>query len=230
MRQERIEVPTHMFYPSDITSMCTVEIDRRPHLAIADLHGTVQVWGLDSDRDHNRATGYITYTREAFNLDTSSPSARGRPEVLGTGPQSTDVASNLEAPRNLLELSPSEFEHLVRQLFTAMGTDTWTTMVSEDSGVDAVATSNNLLFGGVCLIQAKRWSGTVGLAAVHALSSAMEAHNVVSGVLVTTSWFSRASERFAERNRITLINGAAFKTLIKEHLHIDVIPGTTRRT
>ena len=33
-------------------------------------------------------------------------------------------------------------------------------------------------------------------------------HNATTGVLVTTSWFGRASEQFANRNRITLINGA----------------------
>src|SRR5262245_41903567 len=33
----------------------------------------------------------------------------------------------------------------------------------------------------------------------------------------------RASEQFANRNRITLINGAELKQLIKEYLHKDVI-------
>lgn len=44
-----------------------------------------------------------------------------------------------------------------------MGAEAWTTIPSKDGGVDAVATSKNLFFGGVCLIQAKRWSGLVGL-------------------------------------------------------------------
>jgi restriction system protein len=44
--------------------------------------------------------------------------------------------------------------------------------------------------------------------------------------LVTTSWFGRASEQFAKRNRITLINGAELEQLIKEHLNRDVIRGT----
>ena len=137
-----------------------------------------------------------------------------------------DVVAGLDSRPNLLELSPTEFEHLVRQLFIAMGTEAWTTIPSKDGGVDAVATSKNLFFGGVCLIQAKRWTGLVGLESVHALTGVMADHNATTGVLVTTSWFGRASEQFAQRNRITLINGAELKHLIKEKLGIDVIPGT----
>jgi restriction system protein len=138
-----------------------------------------------------------------------------------------EVVAGLDSRPNLLKLSPTEFEHLVRQLFVAMGAEAWTTIPSKDGGVDAVATSKNLFFGGVCLIQAKRWTGVVGLESVHALTGVMADHNATTGVLVTTSWFGRASEQFANRNRITLVNGAELKQLIKQHLNRDVIPGTT---
>jgi restriction system protein len=138
-----------------------------------------------------------------------------------------DVVAGLDSRPNLLKLSPTEFEHLVRQLFVAMGAEAWTTIPSKDGGVDAVATSKDLFFGGVCLIQAKRWTGLVGLEAVHALTGVMADHNATTGVLVATSWFGRASEQFANRNRITLVNGAELKQLIKKHLNMDVIPGTS---
>lgn len=138
-----------------------------------------------------------------------------------------DVVAGLDSRPNLLKLSPTEFEHLVRQLFVAMGAEAWTTVPSKDGGVDAVATSKNLFFGGVCLIQAKRYIGLVGLESVHALTGVMADHNATTGVLVTTSWFGRTSEQFANRNRITLVNGAELKQLIKEYLKMDVIPGTS---
>ncbi len=138
----------------------------------------------------------------------------------------TDELASLDYRRNLLKLTPTEFEVLVKDLFVAMGAEAWRTVPSKDGGVDAVATSKNLFFGGVCLIQAKRWTGLVGLDAVHALTGVMTDHNATTGVLVTTSWFSRTSEQFAQRNRITLINGAELKHLIKEHLGLDVVPGT----
>ncbi len=138
-----------------------------------------------------------------------------------------DVIAGLDSRPNLLNLTPTEFEHLVKQLFVAMGAEAWTTIPSKDGGVDAVATSKHLFFGGVCLIQAKRWTGLVGLESVHALTGVMADHNATTGVLVTTSWFGRASEQFANRNRITLINGAELKQLLKKYLDKDVIPGTS---
>jgi restriction system protein len=138
-----------------------------------------------------------------------------------------EVVAGLDSRPNLLKLSPTEFEHLVRQLFVAMGAEAWATIPSKDGGVDAVATSKHLFFGGVCLIQAKRYTGLVDLESVHALTGVMADHNATTGVLVTTSWFGRASEQFAKRNRITLINGAELKQLIQQHLQKDVIPGTS---
>jgi restriction system protein len=138
-----------------------------------------------------------------------------------------DVVAGLDSRPNLLKLTPTEFEHLVRELFVAMGAEAWTTIPSKDGGVDAVAVSKNLFFGGTCLIQAKRWTGLVGLEAVHALTGVMADHNATRGVLVTTSWFGRASEQFANRNRITLVHGGELKHLIKEYLKRDVIPGTS---
>jgi restriction system protein len=138
-----------------------------------------------------------------------------------------DVVSGLDGRKNLLQLTPYEFERLVKDLFMAMGAEAWNTFPPKDGGVDAVAVSKHLAFGGVCFIQVKRYTGVVGLEAVHALTGVMADHNATTGVLVTTSWFGRASEQFAGRNRITLINGAELKDLLKKHLDLNVIPGTT---
>ena len=48
-----------------------------------------------------------------------------------------DVAATLDSRPNLLKLTPTEFEHLVRQLFVAMGAEAWTTIPSKDGGVNA---------------------------------------------------------------------------------------------
>ncbi len=37
-------------------------------------------------------------------------------------------------------------------------------------GVDAVAVNNNAVFGGMCIIQAKRYRGAVGVEAIRALT------------------------------------------------------------
>lgn len=44
---------------------------------------------------------------------------------------------------------------------------------------------------------------------------------------MTTSWFGRASEAFAnERGRLELLDGANLVHLFKEHMNLDVIPGS----
>ncbi len=53
--------------------------------------------------------------------------------------QESDVLSSLDARPNLMELSPSEFESLITNLFSKMGLDTKLTQASRDGGVDCVA-------------------------------------------------------------------------------------------
>jgi restriction system protein len=137
--------------------------------------------------------------------------------------EETEAIAGLDARPDLLRLSRAEFEHLLRQLFAAMGAEGWTTVPSDDGSVRGVITSKDLFFGGACVLQARCSAGAVGLESVNALTEAMSSHNATAGVLVTTSWFSRECEQFARRNRITLITGAELRQLIKEHLNRDVI-------
>ena len=138
-----------------------------------------------------------------------------------------DQRRSAGAGQDLLSLRPAEFEHLLRRLFEAMGAQAWTTIPAREGTVGAVVTSKNVFFGGACLVQAERREGLVGLDAVHALTGAMSDHNASTGVLITTSWFGRASEEYARRNRITLIDGAELTQAIKEHLGMDVVPGAS---
>ena len=138
-----------------------------------------------------------------------------------------DVIAGLDSRPDLLALSPGEFEHLTRKLFEAMGMKSWKTQDSKDDGVDAVAVNEDPIVGGLCIIQAKRYSKIVGVEAVHALAGVMEDKNAAKGVLVTTSWVGKASRDFAARNgsRIEIIEGRHLKSLLREHLGLDVLIG-----
>ena len=135
-----------------------------------------------------------------------------------------DVVAGLDSRMDLLALKPVEFEHLIRQLFEAIGMKSWVTQASRDEGVDGVATNEDPIVGGLCIIQAKRYSKIVGLEAVHALAGVMEDKNAAKGVLVTTSWVGKASRDFAARNgRIEIIEGRHLKSLLLERLDKDVL-------
>jgi hypothetical protein len=120
-----------------------------------------------------------------------------------------DVIAGLDSRPDLLALTPGEFEHLTRRLFESMGMQSWKTQDSKDDGVDAVAVNEDTIVGGLCIIQAKRYSKIVGVEAVHALAGVMDDKNAAKGVLVTTSWVGKASRDFAARNgsRIEIIEG-----------------------
>ncbi|WP_214105214.1 restriction endonuclease [Acrocarpospora catenulata] len=135
-----------------------------------------------------------------------------------------DAVAGLDSRPDLLAMTPTEFEHLTRQLFEAMGMQSWVTQPSKDDGVDAVAVNEDPVFGGVCIIQAKRYSKAVGIESVRALAGVMEDKHATKGILVTTSWVGDESRAFAARHgRIQLIECEELVYLCKEHLGLDVL-------
>lgn len=135
-----------------------------------------------------------------------------------------DAVAGLDSRRDLLDMTPTEFEHLVRQLFEAMGMKSWNTQASKDDGVDAVAVNEDPVFGGLCVIQAKRYRGAVGVEPVRALAGVMEDKHATKGIMVTTSWVTKDGHAFATRHgRIQIIECEEIKYLCKEHLGRDVL-------
>lgn len=137
-----------------------------------------------------------------------------------------EVAAGLDARTVLAQLTPTEFEHLIRELFEHMGMQSWVTQASRDDGVDAVAVNPDPVMGGLCVIQAKRYIDVVPADAVRALWGSMEDKKAGTGVLVTSSYFGKTTHEFAHRNeRVRLIEGPQLKHLIREYLGKDVLPG-----
>jgi restriction system protein len=135
-----------------------------------------------------------------------------------------DAVAGLDSRPDLLEMTPTEFEHLVRQLFEKMGMKSWVTQASKDDGVDAVAVNEDPVFGGLCIIQAKRYRGPVGVEAVRALAGVMEDKHATKGIMVTTSWVTKDGHAFTDRHgRIQIIECEEIKFLCKEHLGRDVL-------
>jgi restriction system protein len=135
-----------------------------------------------------------------------------------------DAVAGLDGRPDLLDMTPTEFEHLVRQLFEAMGMKSWTTQPSKDDGVDAVAVNEDPVFGGLCIIQAKRYRSAVGVEPVRALAGVMEDKRATKGIMVTTSWVTKDGHDFAKRHgRMQIIECEEIKFLCKEHLGQDVL-------
>ncbi len=135
-----------------------------------------------------------------------------------------DVIAGLDSRLDLLSLSPAEFEHLVRQLVEAMGMEAWATQASNDDGIDAVAINPAPMIGGLCIIQAKRYSKVVGPEPVHALAGQIQLRKASRGILMTTSWVSSKTEQVAtEYGRLDIYDGRALKALLLEYLSLDTL-------
>lgn len=135
--------------------------------------------------------------------------------------EETDVLSNLEQRTNLMDLSPTEFESLITNLFQKMGLETRQTQASRDGGVDCVAYDPRPIFGGKVVIQAKRYKHTVGVSAVRDLYGTMQNEGASKGILVTTSGYGKASFEFAEGKPLELLSGSNLLYLLKENVGID---------
>jgi restriction system protein len=132
-----------------------------------------------------------------------------------------DVLSTLDQRPNLMELSPSEFESLITNLFAKMGLDTKLTQASRDGGVDCVAYDARPILGGKVVIQAKRYKNTVGVGSVRDLYGTLHNEGASKGILVATSGFGKAAYDFANGKPIELITGSNLLYLLKEHADID---------
>ena len=140
-----------------------------------------------------------------------------------------DAVATLDHRPDLMDMSYGEFEHLVRQIFEAMGMQGWTTTSSNDDGVDAVVFNPEPFIGGLTIIQAKHYKNVVGVNHIRELAGAMEEKKAGRGILVTTSWFTSGGwVKAREHGRMELVDGSRLIYLIKQHLDKGVIIGVNR--
>jgi restriction system protein len=131
--------------------------------------------------------------------------------------ETMDVLSGLDQRPNLMDLSPTEFEGLITNLFGKMGLDTRQTRPSRDGGVDCVAFDPRPVFGGKVVIQAKRYKNTVGVSAVRDLFGTVQNEGASKGILVTTSGYGKAAFEFARGKPLELLDGSNLLHLLSEH-------------
>jgi restriction system protein len=136
---------------------------------------------------------------------------------------SYDVASGLDGSVNLASIDWEDFEHLIRELFgkefATGGGEVKVTQASRDGGVDAVAFDPDPIRGGKIVIQAKRYTNVVGVAAVRDLWGTISHEGAMKGILVTTSNYGPDAYEFAKGKPITLLDGGNLLHLLAKHGH-----------
>lgn len=116
-----------------------------------------------------------------------------------------------------------DFEHLIREVFekefSVNGGEVKVTQASRDGGVDAVAFDPDPIRGGKTVIQAKRYTNTVGVGAVRDLYGTVMNEGANKGILVTTSDYGPDSYEFISGKPLVLLNGANLLHMLEKHGH-----------
>ena len=130
---------------------------------------------------------------------------------------------------NLAAMHWEDFEHLVRELFemefARNGGEVRVTQASRDGGVDAIVFDPDPLRGGKIVIQAKRYTNTVGVSAVRDLYGTVINEGANTGILITTSDYGHDSYEFAKDKPLKLMNGGHLLALLHKNgrtAHINI--------
>lgn len=133
--------------------------------------------------------------------------------------QGKDVQMN--SGTNLASMDWEDFEHLVRELFemefARNGGEVRVTQASRDGGVDAIVFDPDPLRGGKIVIQAKRYTNTVGVSAVRDLYGTVINEGANTGILITTSDYGHDSYEFAKDKPLKLLNGGHLLALLHKN-------------
>jgi len=134
-----------------------------------------------------------------------------------------DVVDKMKEGSNLAVMDWQDFEHLIREIFqkefSSNGGEVKVTQASRDGGVDAIAFDPDPIRGGKIVIQAKRYTNTVGVAAVRDLYGTVVNEGATKGILVTTTDYGPDAYDFAKNKPLTLMNGANLLYLLEKHGH-----------
>ncbi len=121
----------------------------------------------------------------------------------------------------LYQLSPTQFEELIKELLDAMGyEDVYVTSPTNDKGVDVAGVSQNGITSVKEVIQVKRLSSNVQRPVLDALRGSLHRFDAFQGTIITLSDFSKGTKEAAfERGAapITLINGEKLIELLIEN-------------
>jgi restriction system protein len=157
------------------------------------------------------STTNVAKVRPIFTMDTSDS------RIV----EAKDVMAEAERETNLAAMEWEDFEHLVGQLFEfefgRNGVEVKITRASRDRGVDAIMFDPDPFRGGKFVIQAKRYTRPVDVAAVRDLYGTVMNEGANRGILVTTSSYGPDSYEFAKNKPLSLIDGQNLIALLRKH-------------
>jgi restriction system protein len=118
-------------------------------------------------------------------------------------------------------LTPRKFEELVAELFRAKGYEVELTPATRDGGFDMRAFQRGSVGTFLTLIECKRYGPKrpVSVDVVRGLYGVTESKGATSGLIVTTSSFTKDAKSFQDQNkyRIQLADQAELQAWLQDH-------------
>lgn len=110
------------------------------------------------------------------------------------------------------QMSGEDFERFLGELFKKRGYKVSYTATSGDYGADLVLKDGK----NIIVVQAKRYSGSVGVKAVQEIIGAVRMYKATEAWVVTNSHFTRQAEKLADINDVYLIDREELLKLMKK--------------
>lgn len=110
------------------------------------------------------------------------------------------------------KMSGEDFERFLGELFKKRGYKVSYTATSGDYGADLVLKDGK----DIIVVQAKRYSGSVGVKAVQEIIGAVRMYKATEAWVVTNSHFTRQAEKLADINDVYLIDREELISLMKK--------------
>lgn len=104
--------------------------------------------------------------------------------------------------REVDKMTGEDFERFLGELFKRRGFKVSYTATSGDYGADLILKDGK----DIIAVQAKRYSGTVGVKAVQEIIGAVKMYEATEAWVVTNSHFTRQAEKLADINDVYLID------------------------
>jgi restriction system protein len=124
---------------------------------------------------------------------------------------SSDLATT-QAINRLIEMPRAEFEHLVVDLYCALGHDAKRSGGSGVRDFDVVIVTKS---GQHWIAQCKQWRGAVGESVVREFYAAMMREHAAQGAIITTARFTPKAVQWAQGKSIHLYDGPAFLQILQ---------------
>ena len=124
------------------------------------------------------------------------------------------IRSLAKNPNDLRSMNPRQFEELIAELLEREGMDVQLTPPKSDGGRDILAFQQSAAGRLLHLVECKRYAknNPVGVALVRSLYGVVESERATSGLLVTTSRFTKGAESFTK--------SVGYRMSLKDYDHV----------